>query len=199
MSQTIGYLLVFLGSFAVDLIPFFGPPAWILMAFLLVKYDLNPWVTLALGVPASTLGRYCLSRYIPKVSHRLVKARKHAELEFVGKRLRQKLWLNWLFVFVYSVLPLSTTALFTAAGMARIGWLQIIPPFFAGKFISDAVMLFTTRAAAKQATEILHGAISLKAGISLGIGLSIIFLMLFLDWRILIEKKKISFNFRVWK
>ncbi|MDB6169477.1 MAG: hypothetical protein JWM88_2341 [Verrucomicrobia bacterium] len=199
MNPPLAYLLVFVGSLAVDLVPFFGPPAWILMAFLLVKFHLNPWLVLAFGVPASTLGRYVLSLYIPYISRRLIKARKHAELEFVGKRLRQKLWLNWLFVFVYSLLPLSTTALFTAAGMARIGWVQIIPPFFAGKFISDAVMLFTSRMAAGHASEILQGAFSLKAALSLGVGLVIICLMLFLDWRILLEKKKVAFNFRVWK
>src|SRR3954471_22466783 len=100
MSQPVAYLLVFLGSLAVDLIPFFGPPAWILMAFLMVKFNLNPWLTLAVGVPASTLGRYILSRYIPKLSRHVVTKRKHEELEFVGKRLRRKLWMNWLFVLV---------------------------------------------------------------------------------------------------
>lgn len=199
MSPPLCYLLVFLGSLAVDLIPFFGPPAWILMAFLMVKFNLNPWATLAVGVPASTLGRYILSLYIPKLSRRVVTKRKHEELEFVGKRLRQKLWMNWLFVLVYSMLPLSTTALFTAAGMARINWVQIIPPFFVGKFASDAMMLFTSQYAAKQAHEILHGAMSIKALISIAVGLLIIFAMLFLDWRILIQKKKLSFNFHVWK
>lgn len=199
MSPVVSYLLVFLGSFAVDLIPFFGPPAWILMAFMLVKFDLNPWITLAVGVPASTLGRYILSVYIPKFSRRVVSAKKHAELEFVGKRLRRKLWLNWLFVLVYSVLPLSTTALFTAAGMARINWVQVIPPFFVGKFASDAAMIFTVHFASKQAGDILHGAISWKSAASIGVGLLILSLLLFLDWRVLLEKKKISLNFRIWK
>ena len=52
---------------------------------------------------------------------------------------------------------------------------------------------------AKQAEELLHGAMSLKAGISLVIGLVVIFLMLFVDWRILLQKKKLSFNFHIWK
>ena len=41
------YLFVSLGSLAVDLIPVVAPPAWTVMAFLLVKYHLNPWLVLA--------------------------------------------------------------------------------------------------------------------------------------------------------
>src|SRR3954468_11002072 len=47
MSPLLGYLFVFLASLAVDLIPFFGPPAWVAMVFLMLKFDLNPWLVLA--------------------------------------------------------------------------------------------------------------------------------------------------------
>ena len=193
------YVVVFFAAFAVDLIPGIGPPAWTVMVFLLIRYDLNPWLVLAVGVPASTLGRYLLSRYIPKFSDKLIKKRKNEELQFVGKKLGQKLWRSWLFVLIYSLLPLSTTALFTAAGIAKIRPLLIIPPFFVGKFTSDAVMVFTGRYAAANAGDIVHGTFSLKGIITAVLGLIIVFLLLFLDWRVLLQKKKISFNFRIWK
>lgn len=199
MNHAWAYLAVFLGSLAVDLIPVIGPPAWTLMVFLLMKYDLNPWLVLATGVPGSTLGRYVLSLYIPKVSDKLIKRRKSEELQFVGKKLGQKLWRSWSFVFIYSVLPLSTTALFSAAGIAKISPIQIIPPFFFGKLTSDAVMLFTGRYAAVNTSDLLSGTFSLKSIITALIGLVIIGLLLFLDWRVLLEKKKIAFNFRIWK
>src|SRR5689334_17654325 len=99
MSHAWAYGMVFLGSFAVDLIPVIGPPAWTLMVFFLLKYDLTPWLVLAAGVPGSTLGRYILSLYIPKFSDKLIKRRKNEELQFVGKKLGQKLWRTWVFVF----------------------------------------------------------------------------------------------------
>jgi hypothetical protein len=70
------YALVFLGSFLVDLIPVMGPPAWIVMVFLQVRFDLNVWAVLLIGVPGSALGRYCMSVYIPKISDKILKARK---------------------------------------------------------------------------------------------------------------------------
>jgi membrane protein DedA with SNARE-associated domain len=97
------------------------------------------------------------------------------------------------------VLPLSTTALFSAAGIAKISPLQIIPPFFFGKLVSDAVMLFTGHYAATNASDLIHGTFSPKSIITAAIGLLIIGLLLFLDWRVLLQKKKIAFNFRIWK
>jgi hypothetical protein len=37
------YLLVFLAALAVDTIPVFAPPAWIVLVFLVIKFQLNPW------------------------------------------------------------------------------------------------------------------------------------------------------------
>ncbi|PYJ07821.1 MAG: hypothetical protein DMF06_14545 [Verrucomicrobia bacterium] len=56
------YLLVFLAALAVDTIPVFAPPAWILLVFLLVKFHLNPWAVVVVGVTGSTIGRYLLTR-----------------------------------------------------------------------------------------------------------------------------------------
>src|SRR3981081_4515883 len=97
------YLLVFVSALAVDLIPVFGPPAWTVMVFLLMKFDLNPWIVLVVGVPGSALGRYLLSLYIPKISSKFLKPRKNQELEFVGKKLAPNNWHTWLFVFVYTL------------------------------------------------------------------------------------------------
>ena len=108
------YLFVFLGSLAVDLIPVVAPPAWTVMAFLLVKYHLNPWLVLAVGVPGSALGRYFFSLYIQKFSSKVIARQKQEELRYVGKKLDRRLWQTWLVVFGYTLSPLSTTALFTA-------------------------------------------------------------------------------------
>jgi hypothetical protein len=78
------YLVVFLASLGVDLVPIVAPPAWTIMAFLLVKYELNPWLVLAVGVPGSALGRYFFSLYIPKFSDKVLAKRKKAELRYAA-------------------------------------------------------------------------------------------------------------------
>ena len=193
------YLVVFASALAVDLIPIIGPPAWTVMVFLLIKFNLNPWWVLAAGVPGSALGRFLLSLYIPKVSNKIIKRRKREELEFVGKKLGQKTWRSWLFVFIYTITPLSSTALFTAAGVAKINPAQIIPPFFLGKFISDAVMILTGRYAAGNTSGLVQGTFSVKGIVTAVVGLLVIGAFLFIDWRVLLEKEKLKFNFKIWK
>ncbi len=193
------YLLVFLGSLAVDLIPVVAPPAWAVMAFLLVKYHLNPWLVLAVGVPGSALGRYFFSLYIPKFSDKVVARRKREELRYLGKKLDRRLWQTWLLVFGYTLSPLSTTALFTAAGMTKVPVMHLIPPFLAGKFISDAAMVLAGRYAAGTLPGLLHGTFGWKSLLTGAITLLITAAFLFLDWHALFAKKKIKFNFSIWK
>jgi hypothetical protein len=193
------YIFVFLGSLAVDLIPVMAPPAWTVMTFLLVKYRLNPWLVLAVGVPGSALGRYFFSLYIPKFSDKVVARRKKDELRYVGKKLKRRFWQTWLFVFVYTLSPLSTTALFTAAGMTEVPVMHLLPAFLAGKFISDAAMVMAGRYAAGSLTDLLHGALGWKSLLTGAITLLITGTFLFVDWHALLVKKKLTFNFSIWK
>ena len=193
------YLVVFLSALTVDSIPLIAPPAWTVAVFLLVKFHLNPWIVVTLCVSGSTIGRYLTSLYMPRFAGLFIKRHKTDELEFLGKKLSQNLWQSWLFVFIYSVTPLSTTALFTAAGVAKVKPSHTVPPFFCGKFVSDAVMIFTGLYAAANFKDLVHGSYSPKAIVTLVVGGVVIGGFLFLDWRALLQRKKFRFNFRIWK
>jgi membrane protein YqaA with SNARE-associated domain len=193
------YVAMFFLALATDLIPVIGPPVWTVMVFMLVKFDLNPWLVLAVGVPASVLGRYGLSLYVPKLFGKAIKQRKRDEMKFVGSKLTGHLWQVWLFVVLYSLLPLSTTSLFSAAGLARIKPFQILPPFFVGKFVSDAIMLFSGRYAIHNSADLVGGTFSWKGIITLVVGLVVLAAFLFLDWRLLLQRKQFRLNFNIWK
>lgn len=193
------YVLTFFLALITDLIPVIGPPVWTVLVFMVSKYDLNPWLVLGVGVPASVLGRYGLSLYIPRFSSKVIKPRKNEELKYVGSKLNGSLWRVWLFVGLYTLLPMSTTALFSAAGMAKIRPVQILPPFFVGKFISDAIMVFTGNHVVHSLKDAAGGAFSLKGIITMVLGLAILGAFLFLDWRLLLQKKKIRLNFHIWR
>ncbi len=190
------YLAVFLSALAVDLIPVVAPPAWTLMVFFLVKFELNPWAVLGLGVVGSSLGRYLFSLYVPMITSRLIKDQKREELEFMGEKLSQKLWQSWLFVFLYTLTPLSTSALFTAAAVAKVKAVRTVPPFVLGKTVSDAVMIFTGRYAVQ---DLPGNILSLKGLLIAGLGFLIVGCFLFVDWRTLLQQQKFQFNFKIWK
>jgi hypothetical protein len=191
------YLLVFVAALAVDTIPIFAPPAWILLVVLLVKFHLNPWATVAIGVTGSTIGRYILTRYIPKVSSSIVNRREDANLRYIGGKIGKAKWSSALFVFFYTLTPLSTTALFTAVAMARIRPWHILPPFFLGRLITDGVLVFSGKYASANLSALLHGQANWKTVITLAAGLIIIAAFLFVDWRQLLEHKKLRFRFKI--
>jgi len=100
---------------------------------------------------------------------------------------------------LYAISPLSTTALFTAAGMAQVNPWNILPGFAIGKFLGDAWVLFTAKATADEATNLLHGKVSWQTGLTAAAGLLPISGVLFVDWRELLGRKKLRLNFAIWK
>ena len=190
------YLVVFFSALVVDLIPVFAPPAWMIMVFFLVKFHLNPWAVLVGGVVGSTIGRYLFSLYVPGIADKLIKRDKQDDLEFTGKKLNQKPWQSSLFVFIYTLTPLSTSVLFTAAALAKVKAVRTVPPFFFGKLVSDAMMIFAGRYAVQ---NLANNTFSVKGMVVIVFGLVIMGGFLFVDWRTLLQKKKFKFDFKIWK
>src|SRR3954469_17266271 len=114
------YLLVFLGSMAVDIVPVPLPPAFTVMILLQIVFNLNIWAVITIGVVGSVAGRYILTLYIPKISSKLFKQSKEEDVEFLGDQMKANRWKGQLVVLVYSLLPLPTTPLFIAGGMAKM-------------------------------------------------------------------------------
>ncbi|WP_107685689.1 hypothetical protein [Niastella koreensis] len=192
------YILVLLASVVVDIVPFIGPPAWIVMVFFQIRYDLNIWMVLVTGVVGSGMGRYLYSKYIYLLSKRFIKPKKNEDMQFLGARLANKSWKVQLFVFVYTLVPLPSTPLFTVAGCSKIKTLNLLPAFFAGKFISDAIMVFTGHYVSVNIDSIVHGLLTWNVLAGTLIGILLIFLFLFIDWRKLLEEKKFAMNFNIW-
>jgi len=193
------YLLLFVACLVVDIVPFIGPPAWIVMVFFQVKFGLNIWLVLIIGVTGSAIGRYLYSAYIYLLSRHFIKAQKNDDLQFIGGRLANHGWKVQLFVLLYTLMPLPSTPLFTAAGCARIKTLYLLPAFFVGKFTSDAIMVFAGDYVAHNIDSILQGLLSWKILIGTFAGLLLICLFLFTNWRKLLQEKKFTLSFNIWK
>jgi membrane protein DedA with SNARE-associated domain len=193
------YLLVFIGAFLFDVVPIPFPPAFTIMIFLQIVYDLNIWWVIIIGVVGSIIGRYTLTLYIPILAGRIFKQSKNEDIQFLGKKMKEKGWKSQLAILAYTLLPLPTTPLFLACGMAKINPRYIIPTFFVGKFTSDAITVHMGKYVSENAESIIAEGLSWKSIISLVLGLLLLFAILFIDWRSLIQKNKLVLNFRIWK
>ena len=192
-------MLVFIGAFLFDVVPFPSPPAFTIMVFLQIMFDLNIWLVIFLGVIGSILGRYILTLYIPKIAGKLFNPAKNDDVQYLGKVMKNKGWKSQMVIIAYSLLPLPTTPLFIAAGMAKLRPNYIIPAFFVGKFTSDSILVYFGKYGAKSAENLLQGIINWQSILSLLIGVFLVGTLLFIDWRALIQKKEFKLNFRIWK
>jgi uncharacterized membrane protein YdjX (TVP38/TMEM64 family) len=183
----------------VDAIPLVGPPAWTVMVLCQASFHLDIWWVLILGVTGSAIGRYVYASYVHLLSERFIKPQKKIDLQFIGSKLAGNGWRIHLFVLFYTLMPLPSTPLFTAAGVARVKTLHIIPAFFVGKFISDAVMVYTGNYVVNNIKTIGHGLLSFKNLAGVVLGMILICLFLFIDWKRLLIEKKFRINFNIWK
>ncbi|MCA6423141.1 MAG: hypothetical protein IM568_10025 [Flavobacterium sp.] len=193
------YALVFLGAFFFDVVPFPFPPAFTIMVFLQIVFKLNVWLVILIGVAGSILGRYVLTLYIPRIAGSIFNPDKNEDVQFLGKVLKEKGWKSQMVIIAYSLLPLPTTPLFVAAGMAKLRPLYIIPAFFVGKFTSDTVLVLFGKYGTENAEKILQGVFSWQSFLSIVFGILLLSALLFIDWRSLIQKKEFKVNFRIWK
>ncbi len=193
------YVLVFIGALLFDIVPFPFPPAFSIMLLLQITFHLNVWLVIVIGVAGSILGRYILTLYIPLIAERFFKPAKNEDVRFLGEKMKANKWKGQAVILAYSLLPLPTTPLFLAAGMARIKAVYIIPAFFIGKFTSDAIALHLGKYATENVDSILQGALSWKSITSFALCILLVCVVLFIDWRSLIQKKKLLLKFRIWK
>ena len=193
------YLIVFLFCAGVDIVPLPLPPAFVVMIFLQIYFNLSVWPVIIIGVAGSVLGRYILTLYIPFVAKKIFNPAKNEDVQFLGKKLKEKGWKSQLFILSYSLLPLPTTPLFIAGGMANMKPRLIIPAFIIGKFTSDTIAVLMGEYAAANATSFFEGAISWKSFTGFLIGLLLITGFLFIDWRTFIQQKKLQLNFKIWR
>src|SRR5664279_4839036 len=193
------YLLVFVGALLFDIVPFPFPPAFTIMIFLQIFFHLNVWLVIIVGVVGSVLGRYILILYTPLITEKYIKKSKNEDIKFLGTKMRENKWKGQIIVLAYSLLPLPTTPLFLAAGMSKLNAKYIIPAFLIGKFTSDTLALHAGKYASENAQNIMQNALSWKSIASFLFCLFLIFCILFVDWRLLIQKRKLVWKFKILK
>lgn len=193
------YLLVFLGALLFDIVPFPFAPAFTIMVFLQLLFKLDVWLVLIIGVAGSVLGRYILLLYAPIIAKKYIKTAKNNDIQFLGEKMNERKWKGMLVVLAYSLLPLPTTPLFLGAGISKIKAIYIVPAFLVGKFTSDAIALHIGKYASENSQSIIQDALSWKSISGLIIGFLMLFCLFFINWRTLIQHKKLVFSFSVFK
>ena len=76
---------------------------------------------------------------------------------------------------------------------------QILPAFVLGKLISDSAAVLMGKQAVGNIGELAHGLISWRTMTGLGMSILLLFALLVVNWRTLLQRKELSLNFKIWK
>lgn len=193
------YILVFLGALLFDIVPFPFPPAFTIMMFFQIIFGLNVWLVITIGVAGSVMGRYILLLYAPLLATKYLKESKNNDIQFLGAKMKENKWKGQAIVLAYSLLPLPTTPLFLGAGISKLSPIYIIPTFIIGKFTSDTIAIHLGKYASENIEGIINNSFSWQSIASLIVSLLLLFCLLFIDWRNLVQTKKLVINYRIWK
>jgi membrane protein YqaA with SNARE-associated domain len=191
--------LVFLAAVLVDITPLPLPPAFTTMVLLQIIFNLPIWPVIIVGVAGSILGRLILTLYIPAVTDRIFRKDKNDDIRFLGDKLKTRGWKGQLFILFYTLMPLPSTPLFVAGGIARMKPYFIIPAFTVGKIVSDSAAVFMGKYAAENTNTILRGLLSWKSIFGIFLALLLLAALIFIDWRSLLKEKKFRLRFHIFR
>ena len=188
-----GYLGVFALVFALNVVPVFMPPTWLLLStlYFLFPQHFHPALLAFFGTGASTCGRVVLS-YLGSASRRMMKEERKRSLDRAGWVLKGRKYGGFFLSFVYALGPLPSNAYFLTVGMMRGQYFGVFLGFWLGRFISYWVMIHVSQVAFFSLMEVLTSQLySVIVVDSLGI-VSMVFFA-FIDWDRLFRDRRIVF------
>ncbi len=183
----------------VNIAPAFVPPTWTILVYFIVKHNLYLPLVVVCGVAAATLGRFILSKYIGIISHSLFNDEQIENIGYIGKRLGKTKKANFFFTFLYSLTPLSTTALFVAAGIAKIRMDMVLLGFFLGRVVSYTVLATSARALSSNMVSADGGGLTWGSIVKILLAAIVFLVFIFIDWKALLENKKIRIKWHIWR
>jgi len=146
------FIYVFFIVFLLNLIPIFGPPTWMVLAFISFNYpipSLPLFVIIALC--ASTLGRIVLtlsSKYL--IRNRFLSERYRKNMDNLKKHINKKPHFASLVFFIEAFTPLPSDQFFIAYGLTGMKLRYAIIPFAIARVFTYSFWVFTATEVSKR-------------------------------------------------
>jgi membrane protein YqaA with SNARE-associated domain len=140
-------LIAWLTTFLINIIPFFMPPTWTLLAFFRVRFDLPTWLLAPGGAVCATAGRCVLALLTRRFGARFLPAKEQANVRHLGMFLKRQRW-SYAGILFYAFGPIPSPHLFIAAGLVGLDLRLVAGAFFTGRLVSYSALVAGTGAAA---------------------------------------------------
>jgi membrane protein DedA with SNARE-associated domain len=188
--------LLFLVVFGLNIIPAFAPPTWMVFSYIGFRYvTVNVALLAVIGAAAATLGRIILAKMARiVVRQKFMSDSSRSNIDSIHEYLepRRKLT-SGIFLF-YAFTPFPSNYLFIAYGLTTMQLRKIAAPFFIGRSISYSFWGLTASSVARRITLESTDALSYFSIYFVAtqiLLLSLIYLFTRVDWRALLNERKL--------
>ena len=132
--------LLFLVVVALNVVPAFAPPTWMVLSFVGLKHpEANPWQVALVAALGATCGRVVLAHFARRiVRSRWVPVAMRDNLDTVAEMIQRRKSASVLVFLLFAFSPLPSNVLFLAYGMTRAPLYLLVIPFLVGRFVSYA-------------------------------------------------------------
>lgn len=182
------YILLASTVLGMNVIPFFMPPTWIVLAFFVTKYDLNLLPVVLIGASCATLGRIILattSQYFRK----FLSKESQENYASIGAYLNTHEHITIPLVITYAFIPVPSNHVFIAAGLAKVRVKLLAGSFFIGRLISYTFWVHVTRKLADNLADIFSSHYSKIGSVVVEIaGLLILYFIGKIAWKKILKK-----------
>ena len=142
-------LTAWLITFLINIVPFFMPPTWTVLAFFRIHDHLPIWLLTPGGAFCATAGRCLLALATRRIGIRILPVRERENVARLGAFIARKRW-TYLGVLLYAFGPIPSPHLFIAAGLVGADLRLIAAAFFVGRLVSYTALVAGASAAADQ-------------------------------------------------
>lgn len=140
-------LIAWLTTFLINIVPFFMPPTWMLLAFFRIRFDIPTWLLAPGGALCATAGRSVLALLARRFGARFLPAKEQANVRHLGMFLKRQRW-SYAGILFYAFGPIPSPHLFIAAGLVGLDLRLVAAAFCTGRLVSYTTLVAGTGAAA---------------------------------------------------
>jgi hypothetical protein len=189
-------VLVFLIVYALNLVPAFAPPTWMVFSFLGFR-DGTPHVTVGvIGAIAATLGRVTLAKMSRVViRQKLMSQGSRENIDAIRQRLEGRRKFTFGVFLFYAFTPFPSNFLFIAYGLTTMDLALVAVPFFIGRSFSYSFWGLASSAVAQRVSVDYEDSIpylSFYFILSQAALLSLVYLFTRIDWRALFDERRLK-------
>ena len=181
-------------GFALIPLPLF--PSWVVVAYMVVQYDLNLWWAIVVGALGTMVGRVALVAISRVAGERMLGRWSRGNMEYLHRKLESAAGNLGVAVLLASSPP-PAGVLFIVAGLVRVQLWLVAASVFVGRVVGYAISVGGASVAASVLANQWKDALGPWAAvIAIAIVVGVLVLVVRLDYRTLFEEHRLRWNLR---